>query len=59
MHILGSYTGKLADLADLVTLTRRGAIRPIVARKYSLDQANEALLQLKSGKIIGRAVINV
>lgn len=58
MHILGSYTGKLADLADLVALTRRGAIRPIVARKYSLDQANEALLQLKSGKIIGRAVIN-
>ncbi len=58
MHILGSYTGKLADLADLVALTRSGAIRPIVARKYSLDQANEALLQLKSGKIIGRAVIN-
>ena len=58
MHILGSYTGKLADLADLVALTRRGAIRPIVARKYSLDQVNEALLQLKSGKIIGRAVIN-
>lgn len=58
MHILGSYTGKLADLADLVALTRRGVIRPIVARKYSLDQANEALLQLKSGKIIGRAVIN-
>lgn len=58
MHILGSYTGKLADLADLVALTKRGAIRPIVTRKYSLDQANEALLQLKSGKIIGRAVIN-
>lgn len=58
MHILGSYTGKLADLADLVALTTRGAIMPIVSRKYSLDQANEALLQLKSGKIIGRAVIN-
>ena len=58
MHILGSYTGKLADLADLVALTRRRVIRPIVSRKYSLDQANEALLQLKSGKIIGRAVIN-
>lgn len=58
MHILGSYTGKLADLADLVALTKGGAIRPIVARKYSLVEANEALLQLKSGKIIGRAVIN-
>jgi alcohol dehydrogenase, propanol-preferring len=58
MHILGSYTGKLADLADLVALTKRGTIRPIVARKYSLTEANEALLQLKSGKIIGRAVIN-
>jgi propanol-preferring alcohol dehydrogenase len=58
MHILGSYTGKLADLADLVALTRRGVIKPVVSRKYSLEQANEALTQLKSGKIIGRAVLN-
>jgi alcohol dehydrogenase, propanol-preferring len=35
MHILGSYTGKLADLADLVALTRRGVIRPIVSRNIA------------------------
>lgn len=58
MHILGSYTGKLADLADLVALAKRGIIKPIVSRKYSLDQANEALQELKAGKIIGRAVLN-
>jgi D-arabinose 1-dehydrogenase-like Zn-dependent alcohol dehydrogenase len=42
----------------LVALASRGAIKPIVATKYSLDEANEALLQLKSVKIIGKAVIN-
>lgn len=58
MTILGSYTGKLADLADLVALAKRGIIKPIVTRKYSLDQANEALQELKAGKIIGRAIFN-
>jgi propanol-preferring alcohol dehydrogenase len=58
MHIIGSYTGKLADLGDLVALAKRGSIKNIVTRKYSLDQANEALQELKAGKIIGRGVLN-
>jgi D-arabinose 1-dehydrogenase-like Zn-dependent alcohol dehydrogenase len=30
----------------------------LVSRKFTLDQANSALEELKAGKIIGRSVIN-
>jgi propanol-preferring alcohol dehydrogenase len=57
-HLTGAYTGKFADLVELVALAGQGAIQSVVSRKFSLDQANDALEQLKAGKIIGRAVIN-
>ncbi|PJB99085.1 MAG: zinc-binding alcohol dehydrogenase [Nitrosopumilales archaeon CG_4_9_14_0_8_um_filter_34_10] len=56
--IIGSYTGRLADLADLVSLVRRNAINPIISKTFKLDDANKALEELKTGKILGRAVIN-
>ena len=56
--ITGAYTGKFADLVELVALAEQGAIQSVVSRKFSLDQANDALEELKAGKIIGRAVIN-
>jgi alcohol dehydrogenase, propanol-preferring len=55
--LTGAYTGKFADLVDLVALARSGKIQSVVSRKYKLDQANEALDELKGGKIIGRAVL--
>jgi D-arabinose 1-dehydrogenase-like Zn-dependent alcohol dehydrogenase len=30
----------------------------VVSRKYKLDEVNQALDELKGGKIIGRAVLN-
>jgi len=56
--IIGSYTGRLADLVDLVSLVKRKAVNPVVSKTFKLSQANNALEQLKAGKIIGRAVIN-
>ncbi len=56
--IIGSYTGRLADLPDLVSLVKRRAINPVISKTFQLSEANDALVQLKSGKIIGRAVIN-
>lgn len=55
--LTGAYTGKFADLVDLVALARSGKIQSVVSRKYKLDQVNEALNELKGGKIIGRAVL--
>jgi propanol-preferring alcohol dehydrogenase len=56
--LIGSYTGNIAQLAELVSLARRGVIKPLVSDKYNLEQATEALSKLKEGKVLGRGVIN-
>ncbi len=56
--IIGSYTGKYADLVELVALAKKNVVKSIVSKKFNLDEANNALSQLKEGKIIGRAVIS-
>ena len=56
--LIGSYTGNIAQLAELVSLTRRGVIKPLVSDKFKLEQATEALSKLKDGKVVGRGVIN-
>jgi propanol-preferring alcohol dehydrogenase len=58
LKIIGSYTGKYADLVELVALAKKNVVKSIVSRKFKLDEANDALSQLKEGKIIGRAVIS-
>jgi len=57
-RLIGSYTGTLNDMVELVSLAGRGVIKPIVSNRFKLDQATEALTMLKDGKIIGRGVIN-
>ncbi len=56
--LTGAYTGKFADLVELVAIAKQGKVQSVVSRKFSLDEANGALEELKTGKIIGRAVIN-
>jgi alcohol dehydrogenase, propanol-preferring len=56
--LIGSYTGTLSDLIELVSLARRGVIKPVVSNRFKLDQATDALSMLKDGKILGRGVIN-
>ena len=56
--IIGSYTGSLQDVVELVSLAKRGVVKPIVSNRFKLDQAGEALQMLKDGKIVGRGVIN-
>jgi propanol-preferring alcohol dehydrogenase len=56
--LIGSYTGNITDLIELVSLAKRGVIRPNISNRFKLDQATEALEMLKNGKILGRGVIN-
>jgi alcohol dehydrogenase, propanol-preferring len=56
--IIGSYTGSLQDMIELVSLANRGLVKPVVSNRFKLDQAGEALQMLKDGKIVGRGVIN-
>ena len=57
-RLIGSYTGTLSDMIELVSLARRGIIKPVVSNLFKLDQATDALTMLKEGKILGRGVIN-
>jgi alcohol dehydrogenase, propanol-preferring len=57
-RLIGSYTGSLSDLIELVSLAKRGVIKPVVSNRFKLSQATEALQMLKDGKVVGRGVIN-
>ena len=56
--LIGSYTGSMNDLIELVSLAKRGIIKPVISNRFKLDEATAALSMLKEGKILGRAVIN-
>lgn len=56
--IQGAYTGNYHDMVELLDLARKGIINPMISKRYSLDDANTALEDLKARKILGRAVIN-
>ena len=56
--IIGSYTGTISDLIELVSLAKRGVIKPVVSNHFKLEQAKEGLKMLKDGKIIGIGIIN-
>ena len=56
--IIGSYTGSLEDMVELVSLAKRGVIKQVVSKRFKLNQAGDALQMLKDGKIVGRGVIN-
>jgi len=57
--IIGSYTGNIQDMAELVSLANRKVIKPIISDRFKLSEATDALTKLKEGKIIGRGVINL
>ena len=56
--LIGSYTGSMNDLIELVSLAKRGIIKPVISNRFRLDEATKALRMLKDGKILGRGVIN-
>jgi propanol-preferring alcohol dehydrogenase len=57
-RLIGSYTGTINDLVELVSLAKRGVIKPLISNRFKLDEATQALTMLKEGKIAGRGVIN-
>ncbi|MGD9535003.1 MAG: alcohol dehydrogenase [Candidatus Nitrosocosmicus sp.] len=56
--IIGSYTGNIQDMAELVSLAKRKVIKPVISDRFKLDESTKALTNLKEGKITGRGVIN-
>ena len=57
-EIKGSRGCTYTDLVTSVELVERGLITPLVGTKYSFRQVNQALADLKAGKISGRGVLS-
>ena len=56
-RLIGSYTGTINDLVELVSLTERRVIKPLISNRFKLEESTQALTMLKEGKISGRGVI--
>ena len=57
MTIQGSYVGSLTELAELLDLVRRKGAPDLPVGKRPLAEVNDALNELKAGKVIGRLVL--
>ncbi len=55
--IQGSYVGNLRETKELLELVRSKKIPPIPVTPMPLSKANEALLELQKGRLVGRAVL--
>src|SRR3954453_10949865 len=55
--IQGSYVGNLKETQELLDLVRTKKIAPIPVTRVPLANANEALIDLKKGKLVGRLVL--
>lgn len=54
--VCGVYVGTYTDLLEVTELAVSGLVRPHVVR-YPLEAANDALLDLEAGRVLGRAVL--
>ena len=57
MSIQGSYVGSLPELAELLDLVRRKGVPDLPIGTRPLAAVNEALNDLKAGKVVGRLVL--
>jgi alcohol dehydrogenase/propanol-preferring alcohol dehydrogenase len=55
--IQGSYVGNLRETQELLDLVRSKKIAPIPVTPMPLAKANEALVDLQKGRLVGRAVL--
>jgi alcohol dehydrogenase, propanol-preferring len=55
--IQGSYVGNLRETAELLALVRAKKIPPIPVIPMPLARANEALMELQKGRLVGRAIL--
>jgi D-arabinose 1-dehydrogenase-like Zn-dependent alcohol dehydrogenase len=55
--IQGSYVGNLRDTQELLDLVRAKKIAPIPVTPMPLAKANDALVDLQKGRLVGRAIL--
>jgi propanol-preferring alcohol dehydrogenase len=57
MSIQGSYVGSLTEIAELLDLVRRKGVPDLPVGTRPLAAVNDALNDLKAGKVVGRLVL--
>jgi alcohol dehydrogenase/propanol-preferring alcohol dehydrogenase len=55
--VVGSYVGTAAELRELLTIAQSGVLPPLPVVTMPLDAANDAMEQLRAGKVFGRTVL--
>jgi propanol-preferring alcohol dehydrogenase len=58
IQILGALGNTLSELVETVALAAAGRLRSVVGQIYPLASVNDALDDLRAGKILGRAVLH-
>ncbi len=58
LSLIGSYTGSLTELSQLIALVRQGGIASLPVSQRPLCCLPEALSDLRKGNTIGRIVLN-
>ena len=53
----GSYVGELRELKELVDIIKQGSTKLIPVKKQGLETANQAMSDLRAGKVNGRIVL--
>ena len=57
VRISGSYVGSLQEMQEVMTLAQAGHLAPLPLATRPLAQANEALADLKAGRVRGRTIL--
>lgn len=57
MSLVGSYTGTLAEMQELVSLAQQGAVTFVPTQRRPIGEINTILSDLESGRIVGRVVV--
>ncbi len=59
LQVMGSTLGDLGEFADLLRVCERGLIRPVIDRRYRLEDTHAALDRLASGAQFGKLAIEI
>ncbi|MBK8065189.1 MAG: alcohol dehydrogenase catalytic domain-containing protein [Betaproteobacteria bacterium] len=57
--VVGSYTGNLQELKEVVALAQSGKLKPTPVETRPASEANRSLAELKDGKVLGRIVLDM
>jgi alcohol dehydrogenase, propanol-preferring len=57
LTVQGSYVGNPKELRELIKLSQDGSLQALPVATVPQDQANDALMRLRDGKVTGRLVL--